>query len=166
MRTADVEETSDQPNVQIDPALADLALPLGQRALSVRVSVAIRLATWLAFGAAFFWLVLRTRNTAELPVRCLVLMVLALYLIASWFWPWYVIWALSLAAIAPGGLARMLTIQLSGSALLLYALSESAWIYSWRAAFVFCLPLLGTAIIRLIAGARKRRLAILCPRLR
>jgi hypothetical protein len=155
VRTLDVEETNEQADAQSDPALADLSLPLGQRALPVRVSVAIRLVTWLVFGAAFFWLLSRTRNAAELPAKCLILLVLALYLVASWFWPWYVFWALPLAAIAPRGLARMLTIQLSVTVLLLYALSESAWAYSWRAAFVFGLPLLGTAIMTLIARARR-----------
>jgi hypothetical protein len=155
VRIAEVEETNEQPGMQSDPALADLSLPLGQRALPVRVSVTIRLVTWLAFGVAFFWLLSRTRDTAELPSKCLILLVLALYLVASWFWPWYVIWALPFAAITPRDLARMITIQLSATVLLLYALSESAWAYSWRSAFVFGVPLLGTAITTLIARARR-----------
>jgi hypothetical protein len=155
VRTADVEETREQPDVQDDPVLADLLLPLGQRALPGRVSVTIRLVSWVLFGAAFFWLVFRTRNSAEIPQRCLVLLVLALYLVASWFWPWYVIWALPLAAVTPRSMARMLTVQLSVTVLLLYALSESAWAYSWRAAFVFGLPLVGAAIIGLIVRARR-----------
>jgi hypothetical protein len=155
VRTADVEETSDQPEAQNDPVLADLSLPLGQRRLSVQVSLAIRLVTWLVFGTAFLWLLCRTRHAAELPQKCLILLVLAFYLVASWFWPWYVFWALPLAAIALRSLARMLAIQLSGTVLLMYALSESGWTYSWRAAFVFGLPLLGTAIISLIARARR-----------
>jgi len=192
VRTADVEETSEQPDAQNDPALADLLLPLGQRSLSVRVSLAIRFVTWLVFGAAFFWLVCRTRSVVEVPAKCLILLVFAFYLVASWFWPWYVLWALPVAAVAPSGLlpeslakvgrgvptapfgsqqtrrgavgtprpttftlTRMLTIQLSVTVLWLYALSDSAWTYSWRAAFVFGLPLLGTAIICLIARARR-----------
>jgi hypothetical protein len=155
VRTAEVEETSEQPGAQSDPVLADLSLPLGQRALSLRVSLTIRLVTWLAFGAVFFWLVCRTRNSAELPQKCLVILVLAFYLVASWFWPWYAIWALPLAAVTPKSTARMLIVQLSFTVVLLYALSESAWTYSWRAAFVFGLPLLGTAIVGLIARARR-----------
>jgi hypothetical protein len=200
VRTAEVEETSEQPDAQSDPVLADLSLPLGQRALSLRVSLTIRLITWLVFGTAFFWLVSRTRNAAELQAKSLILLVIALYLVASWFWPWYILWALPLAAITPGGacpsqgaagyarsiavlghsccgpnanaatpedgrapvsvprfarVARMLTIQLSFSVLLLYAFSDWAWTYSWRAMFVFGLPLLGTAITSLIARARR-----------
>ena len=155
VRTAEVGETGEQADAQNDPVLADLSLPLGQRSLSVRVSLAIRLVTWLVFGAVFFWLLCRTRNPAELPQKCLILLVLALYLVASWFWPWYVLWALPLAAVAPGGRARMLTVLLSFTVLMLYALSESRWTYSWRAAFVFGLPLLGTAITWLIARARR-----------
>jgi hypothetical protein len=155
VRTADVEETSEHPDAQKDTMLADLSLPLGQRALSIRVSLAIRLVTWLVFGAVFFWLLCRTRSPAELPVKSLILLVLALYLVASWFWPWYVLWALPLAAVAPRSAARMLTTQLSFAVFLLYALSESAWTYSCRAAFVFGLPLLGTAIISFIARARR-----------
>jgi hypothetical protein len=206
VRSVDVEETSEQLDTQNDPALADLSLPLGQRALSVRVSLTIRLVTWLVFVAAFFWLVCHTRNTAELPVKCLILLVLALYLIASWFWPWYVLWALPLAAVTqarksnatigtssecgsrrkeaqtkpdqlqqpkmeppyvgcynihqisePGAVARTLTIQLSFTVLSLYALSDSAWTYSWRAAFVFGLPLLGAALVHLIVRATRDR---------
>jgi hypothetical protein len=155
VRTANFEETSEQPDSQNDPVLAELLLPLGQRSLSVRVSLTIRLVTWLVFGVVFFWLLSRTRNVDELPQKCLTLLVLALYLVASWFWPWYVLWALPLAALAPGGPARMLTIQLSFTVLLLYALSESAWTYSWRAAFVFGLPLFGTTITCVIARARR-----------
>jgi len=154
-RTADVEETNEQPAAESDPALAELLLPLGQRPLSVRVSLVIRLVTWLVFGTTFFWLVWRTRSAAELPAKCLVLLVLALFLVASWFWPWYVIWALPLAAVARNGLARTLTIQLSFAVLLLYALTESAWTYFWRAAFVFGLPLLGAALVNFIARARR-----------
>jgi hypothetical protein len=203
VRSADVEETSEQLDTQNDAALADLSLPLGQRALSIRVSLTIRLVTWLVFGAAFLWLVCRTRNAAELPLNCLILLVLALYLVASWFWPWYVIWALPLAAVikarkpdasigslsecssrrkeaqtkpgslqqpklepsyvgcynihevsASGAVARMLTMQLSFTVLLLYALSDAAWTYSWRAAFAFGLPLLGAPLVSLIARAR------------
>jgi hypothetical protein len=155
VRTAQVEETGEQADAQNDPVLADLSLPLGQRALSVRVSLTIRLVTWLVFSGMFFWLLSQTRNATELPHKCLILLVLALYLVASWFWPWYVLWALPLAAVAPGSPARMLTIQLSFTVLLLYALSESAWTYSWRAAFVFGLPLLGTALTWLIARVRR-----------
>jgi hypothetical protein len=155
VRTSNFEETSEQPKSQNDPALADLSLPLGQRALSVRVSVTIRLATWLLFGAAFFWLVCRTRTATELAEKCLILLVLALYLVASWFWPWYLLWALPLAAIAPSGSARTMAIQLSFTVLLLYALSESAWAYSWRAAFVFGIPLVGAAVASVIPGAKR-----------
>jgi hypothetical protein len=154
VRTADVEETSEQSDAQTDPALADLLLPLGQRSLSVRVSLAIRFVTWLVFGVAFFWLVCQTRSVVEVPAKCLILLVFAFYLVASWFWPWYVLWALPLAATAPAGLARTLTIQLSFTVLLLYALSDSAWTYYWRAAFAFGVPLVGAAII-LIARARR-----------
>jgi hypothetical protein len=119
------------------------------------VSLTIRLVTWSVFGAVFFWLVCRARNAAELPQKCLITLVLAFYVVASWFWPWYVLWALPLAAVAPRSPTRMLTIQLSATVLLLYALSESTWTYSWRAAFVFGLPLLGTAIISFIARARR-----------
>lgn len=155
VRSADVEETTEQMDTQKNPALADLSLPLGQRALSVRVSLTIRFVTWLAFGAAFFWLLCITRGAAELPLKCLVLLVLALYLVASWFWPWYVLWALPLAAIVPRSLARMLTILLSGTVLLLYALSDWAWSYSWRAAFVFGLPLVAAALINFIARVKR-----------
>jgi len=58
-------------------------------------------------------------------------------------------------AVAPRSPAGLLTIQLSGTVLLLYALSEASWTYSWRAAFVFGLPLVGTVIITLIARARR-----------
>jgi hypothetical protein len=154
-RSADVEETKEQMDAESDPALAELLLPLGQRPLSVRISPVIRLVTWLVFGATFFWLVWRTRSAAELPAKCLVLLMLALFLVASWFWPWYVIWALPLAAIARNGLARTLTIQLSFAVLFLYALTASAWTYFWRAAFVFGLPLLGAALVNFIARARR-----------
>jgi hypothetical protein len=167
VQTTNFEETTEPPDAQNDLALADLSLPLGQRALSVGVSLVIRLLTWLFFGAVFFCLLCRTRNPTELPAKSLTLLLLAFYLVASWFWPWYVIWALPLAAVAPGGacaslctagyasLSRTLAIQLSFTVLLLYALSESAWAYPWRAAFVFGLPPLGTAICGLIARARR-----------
>ena len=155
VQTAAADETTEQPDAQNDSVLADLTLPLGQRRLSVRVSLTIRLVTWLAFCAAFFWLLCRTRKAADLPRKCLTMLIFALYLVASWFWPWYVLWALPLAAVAPRSPAGLLTIQLSGTVLLLYALSEASWTYSWRAAFVFGLPLVGTVIITLIARARR-----------
>ena len=195
VRPAEFEESSEQLDTSSNSVLADLSLPLGERLLPIRVSLTIRLVTWFVFATAFLFLLRGTRDRAELPERCLILLALALYLVASWFWPWYVIWVLPLAAMrvtrirysptetdvalsqqrkmeAPyagcydgykvswlGGVARMLAIQLSACALLLYALSESVWTYYWRAAFVFGLPLLGTAILTLIARAKRDRSA-------
>ncbi len=144
--TDGMEETA-QPQDQSDPALADLSLPLGRRALPERVSVGIRLTTWLLFGAAFIWVARRTLSPADLPAACLLLGLLMYYLIASWFWPWYLLWTLPLAALLPRGTTRTITVHLSASALLLYAFSESSWAYPWRAVFVFGLPLLGTAVV-------------------
>jgi hypothetical protein len=56
----------------------------------------------------------------------------------------------------------MLAAQLSAGALLLYALSEPAWLYSWRAVFVFGLPLVGTTTVRLLAPARSDKNACVC----
>jgi hypothetical protein len=65
----------------------------------------------LSDGLAGFWssihrVARRTRNPADPPAASLGLVLLMYYLIASWFWPWYLLWALPLAPLVPSGIVR------------------------------------------------------------
>ncbi len=76
-------------------------------------------------------------------------------LVASgWFWPWYVTWAVALAALAPWGRLSIATLLLAGGALTLYAFLplQSSPVYGYRAFLAF-----GSVWVYLIWNVWRRR---------
>ena len=160
-----------------DRVLAALAEGPAEDPIRQQANAIIRAVTWGAFAA--FWLLAAWRAAT---VRAFLIwstaVLLALYwLVAAWFWPWYVVWALALAALVPGTRAARLTLLLSGTALGLYAWlgyqdSSERWLYTYRSLLIFVPPLLsvlvGLAMTHLTRAVRtpvpRRRLPMRGPR--
>lgn len=77
---------------------------------------------YLLAYAWLVWLVWRGRGGLDTLVRQSVTAVFLLLLIATWwFWPWYVIWIVPLAALVPYRRAALLGLSFSCAALAMYA---------------------------------------------
>jgi len=66
---------------------------------------------------------------------------------ATWIWPWYMLWALGLAALSPSSRAVRLTLLLTTSSLLIYPLfgyqgTDIWWGFNYRALVAWVLPLI------------------------
>jgi alpha-1,6-mannosyltransferase len=73
------------------------------------------------------------RDPASLIRTCVEVMFLWLVFMAWWFWPWYVLWGLILAALLPGGAHARLFVIFSATAMFVYTSSvwrEALWNYS------------------------------------
>jgi hypothetical protein len=111
-----------------------------------RANAWLRGVSWALFGA--FWLVAAWRATTlrEFLIWSTVVMLALYWIAASWFWPWYVIWALALAALIPASRPAQLAALVSASALTLYTwfgLQDTSyeWLFAYRSLIVFGAPL-------------------------
>jgi hypothetical protein len=121
--------------------------PGGSRALQV-ANWLVRIVSWGGVAAVF--VVFARRGLGDIPrlFEAAVATGLALlYLAAGWFWPWYVLWVLPFAALAPRGVGSAWVACLTCSVLLVYvllALGETPYfgVYQYRAVLMFGMPLL------------------------
>lgn len=73
------------------------------------------------FLVLYAWQIWRVRGTvAGLVERCVVVLFLLMLISTWWFWPWYVIWIVPLAALLPRRGAALIGLSFSASAMLMY----------------------------------------------
>ena len=121
--------------------------PTGSPTLK-RANRLLRAVGWGAFGAA--WLIALVWGTATFGgvVRGWSAALLVLFYVGStWFWPWYVTWALIPAALAPDAALSRLILLLSWGVLALYATlgfgeTDRWYLETYRSLAVFGVPLL------------------------
>ena len=148
--------------------------PEGSPALQTANEI-LRALGWVAVGLIWLGaLALGTRSIQSLARSWVAVCLALFYLASAWFWPWYLIWGLVAAALAPHGALSRWMVLLSWGALLLYAtlgFSESNlwYVQTYRSLAVFGLPLLVfvlDALLRaaLVGAARlRRRIAARAP---
>lgn len=101
------------------------------------------------FAAVFFRLFFATRTVLAAVRGSLVLLFLSYWLIETWFWPWYLIWALALAALLPRSPWTYLTLGFSLTVLVLNAQATVEMVpflavaYEYRSILIFGPPLVG-----------------------
>ena len=118
---------------------------------------AIRIGGWGAF--ALVWLgalLLATGSLCALLTGWLAAFLALFYFASNWFWPWYLIWGLVAAALAPNTLLSRWMVLLSWGVLLLYAAlgfaESSLWfLQTYRSLAMFGLPVV---LLLLDNGAR------------
>jgi hypothetical protein len=149
---------SEQPPVaQADPAL--IRWELGRSPTAVRADAWLRRAGWSAFGLAWLGAAWYARDLRRFLVGSAALMLASYWLIASWFFPWYVLWALAFAALVPTSPPALLAALLSATVLTLYASTgfektgATQWVCTYRS-----LPALGLPLLLFgLASARRWR---------
>ncbi len=123
-------------------SIADAASPTARR-----LNLAIRGLGWLVVALVAL-LQLRAASTWDDVARgWLVLLMLVYWLVATWFHPWYLLWALGVAALRPSGaLAWSVIVWAALIPIPYYGLSPLeghptlGWLFDWRAVPMFLSP--------------------------
>ena len=135
-------------SLDADPEVASYETGPTGGAVAARVNAAIRLLGWLvvaAIGTALLW---RAATPDHLLSGWLALLTLVYWFVATWFFPWYLIWALAIAALRPRGPLVWALVVWSAAVLTYYGLvtlegdPALGWLYRWRAVPMFLPPLL------------------------
>jgi hypothetical protein len=169
VRNRDVRKIDPPGDVASDPELAQMAAGAATSPIVQRANTLVRVGGWALFGA--FWLLAAWRASSfrRFLVWSAAVVLVLYWVAASWFWPWYLIWALALGALVPTSAPAHLAALLSASALTLYAafgfdIGLHTWVHSYRALFVFIPPLvlfllghLGWRALRVIRPSRPER---------
>jgi hypothetical protein len=109
-------------NTSSPAALLDAALISWGGMTPEESSSFVKLLVMPPYLLIYGWLVWRVRGQLESLVRMSVIALFLLLLIATWwFWPWYVIWVVPLAALLPRRGAALIGLSFSASAMLMYA---------------------------------------------
>jgi hypothetical protein len=82
-----------------------------------RVTVPLYLVTY----AVVLWRIPSNPSMASLVRACVWTIFLLLVLMQWWFWPWYLLWLVPLAALLPGGRTGQVALAFSCTSLLMYA---------------------------------------------
>ena len=143
----------DRPSIaESDLVVGDLEKLVTERAIARKANLVIRLVTWTfmaMFGLLCAW---RARDFPAYATWAAAAMLAALFLIITEIRPWYVNWALPLAALAPSPAPRRLSAMMAAGALTLYfSLSfdsgDFGWISTWRSIPAFIIPLAIFAVL-------------------
>jgi hypothetical protein len=147
------------PERMADPEIAARSLgPVGSQDL-IDANQQIRVVGWTVFVVAFLLaLVFGTVSASRLVVAWVALCLVLDYLTLTWFWPWYVLWGLIPAALAPRAFATRMTLYLGWGVLMLYALmgfmdTRFWYLHNYRALPVFLLPIVLFALDELLRAA-------------
>jgi hypothetical protein len=168
VRNRDVRKTDPPDAVASDPALARMAEGAKTSPTVLQANALIRLGSWAAFGAFLALAAWRATDLRRFLVWSAAALLTVYWLVAAWFWPWYVVWALALAALVPSSRPAGLAALLSASALSLYATfgfdhTAQGWIFTYRSLPIFLLPLVLFGLAQLVrrlvrsAGVAGRR---------
>lgn len=132
--------------------LAQGTLGLSASQARAVVETTLKLVALALFGALWLWEMRRTRSlVGTLSAWGWTLIWYAL-IASGWFWPWYVTWAVAVAAVAPWGRLQVVAQVLAGGALTLYAFLplQAAGVYGYRSLVAF-----GPALIYLLYQLRR-----------
>ena len=148
-----LEETDRPPAIaESDHVVSDLEKIVPERAVARKANVAIRLVTWTLMAMFGLWCAWRAKDFPAYSTWAAAAMLAALYLIITEIRPWYVNWALALAALSPSPAPRRLAAMMTAGALTLYfSLSldsgDHGWVSTWRSIPAFILPLAIFAVL-------------------
>ncbi|MCC6628751.1 MAG: hypothetical protein IT340_15275 [Chloroflexi bacterium] len=133
-----------------------IALPVETRV------VAILVVANAAFVATYLICLVRLgKGRASLVTACFDGVAAFLFIGATWFWPWYVVWLLAPAALLRDGRRQVLAMALSATALAYYLvkpLGLTSVGYSWALLVLFILPVTAVIMVDLWQRWSTRRL--------
>ena len=143
-----------------DPLVPLLEVAPMRRPAVIRANAILRIVTWLGFAAFGLLAAWRTVNFTQFLVWSAASLLASYYFIITEIWPWYPIWALALAAMAPSRLPAKLAMLLSGCVLTFYVTlgyqgSEPEWIFRYRSIPAFVLPLAIFTVLAIVQARKK-----------
>lgn len=148
-----VLEETDRPAIAAkDTVVRDLEKLVPERVIARKANLVIRLVMWTLmamFGLLCAW---KADDFPAYATWAAAAMLAALFFIITEIRPWYVNWALALAALAPSPAPRRLSAMMAAGALTLYfSLSfdsgDHGWISTWRSIPAFIMPLAIFAVL-------------------
>ena len=131
-----------------DPEIAEYERAPTAAGISNGVNLAIRGFGWAVFLVVLLALMRSVRRPEDLLSGWLLLLTLVYWLVATWFFPWYLIWGLAIAALRPRGALVWALVVWSAAVLLYYGIvplegnPAAGWVYRWRVIPMFLPPLL------------------------
>jgi len=138
--------------------LAEAALHLSHAAAASLVETSLKVGGLLAFALLWLRELRRARSFVGMLLAWGWVLLWYALVASTWFWPWYVTWAVAIVALVPRGRLSTATLLAAGGALTLYAFLplQAAPIYGYRSVVV-----LGPAAGYLLWSAWRRRRALL-----
>ena len=163
--TLDVIRRQSGYNTSSPSALLDAVLIQWRQMDPLAATQLMKLLVVPPFLLLYGWQVWRVRgDLAALVERSFVVLFLLLLIATWWFWPWYVLWLVPLAAVVPGRAVALVGLLFSASAMLMYApyfwlLYERPLVLQGATAVVAFLPpvLVGLGCLLRRAVRRQRR---------
>jgi len=128
-----------------------------------RANVILRVSTGAIFLLLLVLLGRKTRTYQDLLYSFVVALFASYWLLQTWFWPWYLIWALPIAALVPHTRVAASIVAFSLTTLGLHAQVDIALLpfidafYEYRSLAIFGLPILLVAVWLVFSQLGKRR---------
>jgi hypothetical protein len=129
-----------------DPAL--IRWEMGRSPIAERADVLVKLTSWILFGLSWLIAAAYARDVGRFLLAAPALFLASYWLIDTSFWPWYLVWALALAALVPASGPALLAALLSATTLTVYAAmgfddprDSLEWIYTYRSIVFLGVPL-------------------------
>ena len=135
--------------------------PVAQKA-----NLVVRLGLGALFLLSMALIVWRTRSLEDMLIGWLASLVLSYWLVQTWFWPWYLLWSLVPAALAPHSRLSSLVVVFSVLSLSLYGQIDAAGssflasVYQFRSLALFGTPILLAIAWWLYQSGRLRLLSV------
>ena len=143
-----LRSTTRPADLAADPEVAAYERAPAGSAVANQVNLAIRGVGWLVVLGTLLGLMYAAATADQLVRGWLILLTLVYWLVATWFFPWYLIWGLAVAALRPRGPLVWSLVVWSAAVLLYYGLAPLErdealeWLYQWRVVPMFLPPLL------------------------
>jgi hypothetical protein len=140
-------DSTDRPALaESDPVL--IRWEMGRSPIAERADIVVKLPSWILFGLAWLIAAFYARDVGRFLLAAPALLLASFWLIDPTFWPWYLIWAVALAALVPASGPALLSAVLSATTLMVYATmgfddprDSLEWIYTYRSITFFGVPL-------------------------
>ncbi len=156
---ANLADSSRPAEADNDPDLvAWMERETGSSPTARRVNACLRATTWLLFGLAWMAAAWHATDLRRFLVGATALLLASYWLIGSWFWPWYLLWALVPAAMVSDSRPAPLAAITSATVLTLYAsIGAPEWVYTYRSLPAFLLPPAVFGLVQAAASLARRK---------
>lgn len=156
-------------DLPVDPELEQYERGPSGTPVANAVNTIIRGLGWLVVGLGLIFAMRSAVTPDDLARGWLLLLTLVYWFTATWFFPWYLIWGLAVAALRPFGPLVWALLVWSASVFLYYGIAPyewdpvHGWLYRWRVLPMF-VPPLAVLAWHVVVNRRRRGVGRALPR--